>query len=51
MSGDIIGNTNTQITFTYSPGTFTTAEAEFEVRTSEFDFTPQIIRIVGSALP
>ena len=40
MSGDIVGNSNTQITFTYNPSTFTTAEAEFEVRTSEFDFTP-----------
>lgn len=51
MSGDIVGNTNTKILFTYTPSTFTTAEAEFEVRTSEFDFTPQIVRIVGSALP
>ena len=51
MSGDIIGNSITQITFIYVPGTFTTAEAEFEVRTSEFDFSPQVVRIVGSALP
>lgn len=36
--GDIIGNSNTQITFTYSPTSFTTAEAEFELRTSQFDF-------------
>jgi len=51
MVGDIIGNSETNLTFTYNPSTFTTAEAEFEFRTSEFDFTPQIIRIVGSALP
>jgi len=49
MSGDIVGNSNTEITFSYNPTTFTTAEAEFEVRTSEFDFNPQIVRIVGSA--
>jgi hypothetical protein len=38
VSGDIIGNQNTEITFTYGPTTFTTADAEFEIRTSEFDF-------------
>ena len=40
MSGDIQGNTATQLTFTYTPTTFTTADAEFEIRTSEFDFQP-----------
>lgn len=40
VSGDIIGNQDTKITFTYSPTTFTTADAEFEIRTSEFDFKP-----------
>ena len=40
VSGDIIGNEQTQITFQYHPSSFTTAECEFEIRTSEFDFTP-----------
>ena len=51
MSGDIVGNTLTPIDFLYNPQTFTTAEAEFEIRTSEFDFEPQILRVVGSAKP
>lgn len=38
MVGDILGNTKTEIQFTYNPATFTTADAEFEIRTSEFDF-------------
>lgn len=46
-----MGNANTQITFTYTPHTFSTAEAEFEIRTSEFDFKPQQIRVVGSSNP
>ena len=49
--GDIYGNSATNITFKYHPTTFTTAEAEFELRTSEFDFQPQMVRVVGSALP
>ena len=51
MLGDVYGNQSNPITFTYAPSTFTTAEAEFELRTSEFDFEPQVIRIVGSAIP
>jgi hypothetical protein len=51
MSGDIIGNATTDIAFSYNPSTFTTAEACFEIRTSEFDFKPQTIRITGSAQP
>jgi len=49
--GDIYGNQSNPVSFTYTPTTFTTAEAEFELRTSEFDFEPQVIRIVGSAIP
>jgi hypothetical protein len=49
MSGDIVGNTKNFITVRYAPTTFTTAEAVFEFRTSEFDFQPYPIRIVGSA--
>ena len=51
LLGDIYGNQSNPITFSYAPSTFTTAEAEFELRTSEFDFEPQVIRIVGSAIP
>ena len=51
VSGDIIGNGRTEINFNYNPSTFTTAEAMFEIRTSEFDFKPQTIRITGSAQP
>jgi hypothetical protein len=51
MAGDIVGLTDTPILFSYNPHSFTTAEAQFELRTSEFDFTPQIITVVGSAVP
>ena len=50
-NGDLYGNSNTQITFIYNPTTFTTADAEFEIRTSEFDFKPQVVRVLGSATP
>ena len=49
--GDIVGNQCTEIQFTYTPSTYTTADAEFEIRTSEFDFKPQIVRVLGSAVP
>lgn len=49
--GDIVGNQRTEIQFAYTPSTFTTADAEFEIRTSEFDFKPQIVRVLGSAVP
>lgn len=51
LSGDIIGNERTEIQFSYNPSTYTTADAEFEIRTSEFDFKPQIVRVLGSAVP
>lgn len=51
ISGDILGNQKTEIAFLYNPSTFTTADAEFEIKTSEFDFKPQIIRVLGSAVP
>ena len=38
MVGDIVGMSETPIIITYSPSTFTTADAIFELRTSEFDF-------------
>lgn len=49
MSGDIIGNATTNINFTYNPRTYSTAECEIQVRTSEFDSQPRTIRIVGSS--
>ena len=45
MSGDIHGMTDTELNFVYNPTTFTTAEAEFEFRTSEFDYSPVIIKV------
>ena len=51
LVGDIIGNSLTPIDFSYFPQTFTTAEAVYEIRTSEFDFKPQLITIKGSAKP
>jgi len=51
LVGEIDGNSQNIITFKYFPSTFTTAEAEFQLRTSEFDFEPQVIRIIGSAIP
>ena len=40
MVGDILGMQATRMTFTYTPMSYTTASAEFEFRTSEFDFEP-----------
>ena len=41
----------TMIEINYTPSTFTTAEAEIQFRTSEFDSQPVLCRIVGNALP
>ena len=38
IQGDILGNRDTPIEFTYAPHSFTTAEAHYEISTSEFDF-------------
>ena len=38
MGGEIIGMGKTPFSFIYTPQTFTTAEAVYEIRTSEFDF-------------
>lgn len=51
IAGDIVGNQSTPIEFIYNPRSFTTAEAHFEVQTSQFDFEPQIIKVYGSATP
>jgi len=50
MTGDIKGLQTTEFTFKYVPKTYTTADAEIEIRTSEFDSQPKLIRIFGSAI-
>jgi hypothetical protein len=49
MSGDIVGNATTNINFEYYPKSYSTAECEISVRTSEFDSKPITVRVVGSA--
>lgn len=49
MQGDIKGLQTTLIDFSYRPRTYATADCEIEVRTSEFDSQPQLIRITGNA--
>jgi hypothetical protein len=51
MQGDVLGNQVTNIEFAYLPLSFSTAEAEIQIRTSEFDSQPKTVRIVGSAAP
>lgn len=51
MRGEIFGGDYTTLTFTFSPTTFTTADCEFELKTSEFDSEPYLIRVLGSATP
>ena len=51
LSGDITGMYTTNIDFAYLPLSFSTAEAEISIRTTEFDTQPKIVRIVGSAAP
>ena len=49
--GDILGLQTTSIDFVYTPKSFSTAEAEIQIRTTEFDSQPKTIRITGSAAP
>ena len=51
LFGDILGLQTTSIDFTFTPKSYSTAEAEIEVRTTEFDSQPKKIRITGSAAP
>ena len=51
LAGDIPGQQVTKLDFTYQPLTFATAEAEIQLRTTEFDSQPKVIRIVGSSAP
>ena len=41
----------THIDFCYLPLSYSTAEAEISIRTTEFDSQPKLLRIVGSAAP
>ena len=36
--GDILGGSSTSVIFQFNPQSYTTGDAEFELRTSEFDF-------------
>ena len=51
MVGEITGMRTTELSFSYIPKTFATAEAEITIRTTEFDSEPKTIRIVGNAAP
>ena len=51
LCGDILGLQTTYIDFEYRPRTFATAECEIEIKTTEFDSKPQLIRVVGNAAP
>ena len=51
LIGDVLGLQTTSIDFTYTPNSFSTAEAEIEIKTTEFDSEPKMIRITGSAAP
>lgn len=51
LNGDVTGHQITNIDFAFLPLTFSTAEAEISIRTTEFDSQPKIVRIVGSSAP
>lgn len=51
IQGDILGLQTTCINFNFTPKSYSTAEAEIEIKTTEFDSQPKKIRITGSAAP
>ena len=51
LVGDILGLQTTSIDFIFTPKSYSTAEAEIMIKTSEFDSQPKTIRIMGSAAP
>ena len=51
MFGDIAGMGKTDVYITYAPTNFTTAQAEIQFRTTEFESEPIFCRITGSAIP
>lgn len=51
LTGDIFALQTTSIKIEYTPKSYTTAECEIQIRTTEFDSEPKLIRIVGSAAP
>ena len=51
LMGDILGLQTTSIDFIYTPKSYSTAEMELEIKTTEFDSQPKRIRVTGSAAP
>lgn len=51
MSAEIRGLSKTDIEVIYTPTTYTTAEAQIEFRTTEFDSRPVHTTIMASAAP
>ena len=49
MAGDLIGMDVTSVEVHYTPQSYTTAQALYEVKTTEFDSKPMQIKIIGSA--
>lgn len=51
LRGDIIGLQTTDILFNYKPVSFSTAECEISIKTTEFDSQSKTVRIVGNSAP
>lgn len=51
LVGDIIGMQSTELYFVYQPMSYSTAEMEFQIKTTEFDSQPKVVRIVGTSAP
>jgi len=51
LVGDIIGMQTTELFFIYQPMSYSTAEMEIQIKTTEFDGEPKILRIVGNSAP
>lgn len=51
LHGDILGLQTTSIDFIFTPKSYSTAEAEIEIKTTEFDSKPHRISITGSSAP
>jgi len=41
----------TELYFVYQPMSYSTAEMEFQIKTTEFDSQPKVVRIVGTSAP
>lgn len=51
LIGDITGMQATELNFMYQPLSYSTAEMEFEIKTTEFDNKPKLVRVVGTSAP